>query len=103
MMREKLRNVYMSIKKKESYEFRTRQTTFNSSLALLDEALQTACIDSIPILLVLDELDSFFTEPSTNQTGSSMSDSLEGNEQGGNRGGEAKSERHLLLYHILDR
>jgi len=103
MMREKLRNVYMSIKKKESYEFRTRQTTFNSSLALLDEALQTACIDSIPILLVLDELDSFFTEPSTNQTGSSMSNSLEGNEQGGNRGGEAKSERHLLLYHILDR
>ena len=44
---------------KEALRFRTRTTTFNSTMACLDEAFQISCIDSIPILIVLDELDSF--------------------------------------------
>ncbi len=111
-MREKLHEMFLATKRNEAYDLRTRRTTFHQSLALLDEALQIACIDSIPILIILDELDSFLINPSSNRsgTGSAMSNSLEGAKKGiggsnarREMGKEAKSDRHLLLYHLLDR
>jgi len=84
----------MELLLKESHNLRMRRTTFNSSLALLDEALQAACIDSIPILIILDELDSFLINPSSQNTNTVSSHST---------AERAKSQRHLLLYHLLDR
>jgi len=54
---------------------RLRRATFNSNLALLESILELAATDDIPILLSLDELDSFTDE----------------------------GERQMLLYHFLDR
>ncbi len=111
-MREKLHEMFLATKRNDAYDLRTRRTTFHHSLALLDEALQIACIDNIPILIILDELDSFLINPSSSPsgTGSDMSNSLEGANKGicgsnakKDSGKEAKSDRHLLLYHLLDR
>ena len=38
---------------------RIRRQGFNSNLALLDETLRAARVDSMPVLVVLDELDAF--------------------------------------------
>ncbi len=86
------------ILEKESYNLRTRKTTFNNSLATLDEALQTACIDSIPILIIMDELDSFLNH-STSATSNSSSNSNNNTSSSV----DITSKRHLLLYHLLDR
>ena len=88
---EKLYNIL----EKDSYNLRTRKTTFNNSLATLDEALKTACIDSIPILIIMDELDSFLnhsTSINVNSSSNTSSSSV-----------DVTSKRHLLLYHLLDR
>mmetsp|Transcript_5490 Transcript_5490/g.13556 ORF Transcript_5490/g.13556 Transcript_5490/m.13556 type:complete len:706 (-) Transcript_5490:96-2213(-) len=55
---------------------RLRRATFNSNLALLESTLELAAADDIPILLNLDELDSFTSD---------------------------EGERQMLLYHFLDR
>lgn len=62
-------------KQEDKYLLRLRKSTFTSNLALLESVFKIAEVDRIPILLVLDELDSFTDE----------------------------SERQLLLYHLLDR
>jgi Cdc6-like AAA superfamily ATPase len=62
-------------RKIEKHMLRLRQATFNSNLALLESILKLAAMDDIPILLNLDELDSFTDE----------------------------GERQMLLYHFLDR
>jgi len=82
---------------KEAHRFRTRTTTFNSTMACLDEAFQLSCIDSIPILIVLDELDSFLPKISKKdlQSNPSVGD--------GNISSSSSSSRDLLLYHLLDR
>ena len=59
----------------EKHLLRLRKSSFTSNLALLESTLKIAAIDNIPILLVLDELDSFADE----------------------------GERQVLLYHLLDR
>jgi Cdc6-like AAA superfamily ATPase len=62
-------------RKIEKHMLRLRKATFNSNLALLESILKLAATDNIPILLNLDELDSFTDE----------------------------GERQMLLYHFLDR
>jgi Cdc6-like AAA superfamily ATPase len=59
----------------ENYLLRLRQSSFTSNLSLLEATLKISEADRIPILLILDELDSFTDE----------------------------GERQLLLYHLLDR
>ena len=44
--------------KKMNGLLRLRKSSFTSNLALLNEVLRMACIDGIPILVVLDEFDS---------------------------------------------
>lgn len=61
---------------------RLKQTSFTNQLQLLTEIIQLACVDGIPILFVLDELDTFLG--------------------GGNRAvtaGFMHQDRQLLLYH----
>ena len=86
-----------AIEKKEAHRFRTRTTTFNSTMACLDEAFQLSCIDSIPILIVLDELDSFLPKISKKdlQSNPSVGDA--------HISSSSSSSRDLLLYHLLDR
>lgn len=48
--------------KMDRYLLRSRRSAFTSNLALLEFTLQIADADGIPILLVLDELDSFTEE-----------------------------------------
>ena len=71
--------------------FTTRRSGFNSNLSLLDESLQTARIDNIPILIVLEELDTFIAN------GKMMNNSSE------DGGDDVNNNRQLLLYHLLDR
>ena len=52
----------------ESYLLRTRQTSFISSLSLLDEVFRLANVDGIPILIILDEIDSFMSATTTTTT-----------------------------------
>lgn len=61
--------------KVDRHLLRLRKSAFTSNLALLESTLQIADVDQIPILIVLDELDSFTEE----------------------------GERQMLLYHFLDR
>lgn len=61
--------------KTDKHLLRLRKSAFTSNLALLESTLQIADVDRIPVLIVLDELDSFTEE----------------------------GERQLLLYHFLDR
>jgi Cdc6-like AAA superfamily ATPase len=61
--------------KMDKHMLRLRRSAFTSNLALLESTLEIADADGIPILLVLDELDSFTEE----------------------------GERQMLLYHFLDR
>lgn len=65
---------------------RLRKTCFTNQIQLLNEILQFACVDGIPILFVLDELDAFVksTGGESLSTGNAM-------------------DRQLLLYHLLDR
>mmetsp|Transcript_26863 Transcript_26863/g.53720 ORF Transcript_26863/g.53720 Transcript_26863/m.53720 type:complete len:679 (+) Transcript_26863:302-2338(+) len=80
----------------ESHQFRLRRSGFNTNISLLDEALRTARIDGIPILIVLEELDTFLAGgKSYNMTAGSEQPSHQ--EQGGS------NDRQLLLYHLLDR
>ena len=74
---------------KKALNFSTRRSGFTSNISLLDEALQTARIDNIPILIILEELESFISK------GKSTSSSTEEVEE--------SSARQLLLYHLLDR
>ena len=59
----------------EQYLLRLRKSSFTSNLSLLESTLKVAEVDGIPVVLILDELDSFTDE----------------------------GERQLLLYHLLDR
>lgn len=59
----------------EKHMLRLRHATFNSNLSLLESILKLAATDDVPILLNLDELDSFTDE----------------------------GDRQMLLYHFLDR
>eukprot|EP00977_Amphora_coffeiformis_P008632 scaffold1953_cov176-Amphora_coffeaeformis.AAC.50 len=65
---------------------RLRKTCFTNQIQLLNEILQFACLDGIPILFILDELDAFVksTGGESFSTGHTM-------------------DRQLLLYHLLDR
>ena len=80
----------------EAHQFRLRKTGFNTNISLLDEALRTARIDGIPILIVLEELDTFLAGgKSYSMTGGGEKHSQM--EHGGS------NDRQLLLYHLLDR
>lgn len=68
---------------------RLRKTSFTNQIQLLNEILQFACLDGIPILFVLDELDAFIRTT--------------GNESFSTTGGGDSMDRQLLLYHLLDR
>lgn len=82
----------------DAHDFRSRRTGFNTNIALLDEALRTARVDGIPILIVLEELDTFLAKGrSTNFNNLAESVDAGGNQDGGS------NDRQLLLYHLLDR
>jgi hypothetical protein len=91
---------------KESFDLRTRKTTFNNALSILDEALKTACIDGIPILIIMDELDAFlnvsYSTKGTNHTTNTSTSSTITNRSSSSTM-DISSKRHLLLYHLLDR
>ena len=71
--------------------FRLRQTSFTNHVQLLSEILQFAAIDGIPVLFILDELDSF-----VGSGGPELSGHQKPTEAG-------TRDRQLLLYHLLDR
>jgi hypothetical protein len=73
---------------------RLRQTSFTNNLQLLNEILQLACVDNIPVLFVLDELDAFL-----GSSGSSLQEDTRSAVMAENVG----KDRQLLLYHLLDR
>jgi len=83
---------------KDSHSLRLRQTSFNSSLALLDEVIQTALVDSIPILIVLEELDTFLAYSSMPRSVGAENRNISSINLTA-----PPTERHLLLYHLLDR
>ena len=66
---------------------RLRQASFTNQLQLLNEILHTAAIDGVPILFVLDGLETLLGTSSTDQGDSSTT----------------TDGRQLLLYHLLDR
>jgi Cdc6-like AAA superfamily ATPase len=70
--------------------FKTLQSGFNSNLSLLDESLRTARIDNIPILIILEDLDTFIAKRKVNKNYSEDGD-------------DNSNDRQLLLYHLLDR
>jgi hypothetical protein len=79
-----------NVTKKRMDLLRLRTSSFTSNLALLDEVLRMACVDGIPILIVLDELDAFLgSSASLLELKSSTETSV--------------VDRQLLLYHLLDR
>ncbi len=83
----------------EPHDLRLRRSGFNTYIALLDEVLRTAQIDGIPVLIVLEELDTFLA-------GGSSSNALninETSERGNSQQEGGRSDRQLLLYHLLDR
>ncbi|KAL7513780.1 hypothetical protein ACHAXN_012940 [Cyclotella atomus] len=71
-----------------------RRSGIISNLSLLDEALQTARIDKIPILIILEELESFISRGKkfNKSTSSNAADDA-----------ADSNARQLLLYHLLDR
>mmetsp|Transcript_5318 Transcript_5318/g.11326 ORF Transcript_5318/g.11326 Transcript_5318/m.11326 type:complete len:1218 (+) Transcript_5318:64-3717(+) len=72
-----------------------RKSAFTSNIALFDDALRTARLDGIPILIILDDIDTFISRAKNITTSNSGVATL--------IGGEQSSERQLLLYHLLDR
>ena len=81
----------------ESHNLRIRQSGFNTYIALLDEVLRTARIDGIPILIVLEELDTFIAG------GRSASVHNMASDDGNMQHDDGSNARQLLLYHLLDR
>ncbi len=104
---EQLQFKLYKLLEKESFDLRTRKTTFNNALSILDEALQTACIDGIPILIIMDELDAFlnvsYSAKGMNTTNNTSSSSTITNRSSSSSTMDISSKRHLLLYHLLDR
>ncbi len=86
-------------KNDESHDLRIRRSGFNTYIALLDEVLRTAQIDGIPVLIILEELDAFLAGGSSSSALNISETSERGNPQ--QEGG--RSDRQLLLYHLLDR
>ena len=70
---------------------RLKRTSFTNNIQLLNEILKLACIDGVPILFVLEELDAFI--------GSTPSSSVQEETSIENVG----KDRQVLLYHLLDR
>lgn len=89
---------------------RIRRTSFNSNLSLLDETLRAARVDSMPVLVVLDELDAFLPAAGPG-AGGGRPPGVPGPAAGGGgqaprhheQSGPSSSDRQLLLYHLLDR
>ena len=67
---------------------RLRRTCFTNQIQLLNEILQFACLDGIPILFILDELDAFVKSTGGETLTTTSGDAV---------------DRQLLLYHLLDR
>jgi len=101
---------FKDILQREASVLRMRNTSFHSMLAFLDETLQLAKVDSIPILIVLDELDAFLA--SSSMTTSAISRNTPNRSTSSSSTSVASStfittttpsNRQLLLYHLLDR
>jgi hypothetical protein len=75
---------------------RLRQSNFTNNLQLLNEILQLACVDCIPVLFVLDELDAFV---GTSGGSFALQEDTRSTVMTENVG----KDRQLLLYHLLDR
>ena len=82
---------------------RLRHSSFTSNLSLLDETLRIAFIDSIPIVIVLDELDAFLSSGGPPSAVLGDAGIGAGGGPASTLTGPSQSERQLLLYHLLDR
>jgi len=88
---------------------RLKQTSFTNQLQLLNEILQIACVDGLPVVFVLDELDAFVPSSSSsnqrrhnNESTASTTTSTVSTQA--NVGWTQKQpDRQLLLYHLLER
>jgi Cdc6-like AAA superfamily ATPase len=93
-------------KQRQEQLTKLRHATFTNDMQLLKEILETAQIDSIPVLVVLDELDAFLglTSPSTATTTASSKDSaMEPGSLLTTMISQDVKNRQLLLYTLLDR
>lgn len=97
---DSLKQKLHALGQKQAHMFRTRTSTFSSSMACLDEAFELSSIDSVPILIVLDELDSFLPKARSTEA-SSTSSAIVKNDS--NYSTTSSASRDLLLYHLLDR
>lgn len=85
---------------------RLKQTSFTNQLQLLNEILQLAHVDNIPILFIIDEIDTLLgtidtsSTTSNNDHSSSTTTTWNNNYMSYER---TDNERQLLLYHILER
>jgi hypothetical protein len=74
---------------------RLKRTSFANNLQLLNEILQIASVDAIPILFVLDELDACLVGGTTNDTTTTTTTTTTSS--------QPEHERQVLMYHLLDR
>lgn len=81
--------------KKYDALLRLRETTFTSSLSLLDEILHYAHVDKVPICIILEDFDTML--------GNTTSSEVHHNQQAMTEGTATNNNRQLLLYHLLDR
>lgn len=91
---------------------RLKQTSFTNQLQLLTEILQLACVDGIPVLFVLDELDSFVASSLGNKRKRQAQHCNNNNNNSSNASISTQNAgwthshpeaRQLLLYHLLER
>jgi Cdc6-like AAA superfamily ATPase len=99
-------------RKEQSMEhlLRLRRTSFTNHFQLLNEILQYACLDRIPILFILDELDTFVSGGSSKSSSGSSGGGSNKNDGVGANGTDnnnvltvVNKERQVLLYYLLDR
>ena len=94
-------NTPASMHSRDSQDLSNRHTGFNTHIALLDEVLLAARIDRIPILVVLEELDTFLTARSAAATASKAPVAEGGRESAAQDSSSRK--RELLLCKLSTR
>lgn len=84
-----------------SIVLRLKQTSFSNQLQMLTEIMHVACVDNIPFLFILDELDTF-VHTTSGKSAFPISSSASTSATAGS-GAIQNQDRQVLLYHLLDR
>jgi len=91
---------------------RLKKTSFTNQLQLLTEILQLACVDGVPVLFVLDELDAFVAsslgnkrkrQPQSNNSNNNNNNNTAISTHNAGWTHSHPEARQLLLYHLLER